>query len=74
MSLTLTRQSGSSILNILPATVTSLSNDNPGQTMVALDVGGTPLLARITQRSAKILELKPGLALFAQIKGAAILG
>jgi molybdate transport system ATP-binding protein len=74
VSLTLARQSGSSILNILPATVTALSTDSPGQTMVSLDVGGTPLLARITQRSAKALDLKPGLALFAQIKGAAILG
>jgi molybdate transport system ATP-binding protein len=74
VSLTLTRQTGSSILNILPATVTALSTDSPGQMMVSLDVGGTPLLARITQRSAKVLGLKPGLALFAQIKGAAILG
>ena len=74
VSLTLTRQTGSSILNILPATVTALSTDSPGQNMVSLDIGGTPLLARITQRSAKAMELKPGLALFAQIKGAAILG
>jgi molybdate transport system ATP-binding protein len=74
VSLTLSHQSGSSILNILPATVTALSTDSPGQTMVSLDVGGTPLLARITQRSAKALDLKPGLRLFAQIKGAAILG
>jgi molybdate transport system ATP-binding protein len=74
VSLTLTRQTGSSILNILPATVTAVSPDSPGQMMVSLDVGGTPLLARITQRSAKVLGLKPGLSLFAQIKGAAILG
>jgi molybdate transport system ATP-binding protein len=74
VSLTLSRQVGSSILNILPATVTALSADSPGQTMVSLSVGGTPLLARITQRSAQALNLKPGLALFAQIKGAAILG
>lgn len=74
VSLTLTRQSGSSILNILPAVVTALCADSPGQTMVSLDVGGTPLLARITQRSAKLLGLTPGLKVFAQIKGAAILG
>ena len=74
VSLTLSHPSGSSILNILPAIVTSLVQDSPGQTMVALDVGGTPLLARITQRSATALNLQPGLALFAQIKGAAILG
>lgn len=74
VSLTLSRQSGSSILNILPATVTALSPDSPGHAMVSLDLGGTPVLARITQRSAKALGLTPGLAVFAQIKGAAILG
>jgi hypothetical protein len=42
--------------------------------MVSLDVGGTPLLARITQRSTKVLGLKPGLALFAQITGRGYFG
>jgi molybdate transport system ATP-binding protein len=74
VSLTLTRQTGTSILNILPATVRALSPDSPSQTMVALDVGGSPLLARITTRSAHTLGLQPGLAVFAQIKGVAILG
>lgn len=74
VSLTLSRPSGTSILNILPATVTALSADSPGQTMVSLRLGGTPLLARISQRSAQALSLQPGLTLFAQIKGAAILG
>ena len=74
VSLTLTRQTGTSILNILPATVRALSPDSPGQTMVALDVGGSPLLARITTRSAHALGLQAGLAVFAQIKGVAILG
>jgi molybdate transport system ATP-binding protein len=74
VSLTLTRQTGTSILNILQATVVALSPDSPGHTMVALDVGGSPLLARITTRSAHALGLQPGLAVFAQIKGVAILG
>ena len=74
VSLTLERQSGTSILNILSATVTALSPDSPAQTMVSLDVGGTRLLARITTRSARALGLAPGLVLYAQIKGVAILG
>lgn len=74
VSLTLQHQTGTSILNILPATVTTLVPDSPGQVMVALDVGGSTLLARITQRSAQALNLAPGLALYAQIKGVAILG
>jgi molybdate transport system ATP-binding protein len=42
--------------------------------MVSLDVGGCTLLARITERSARTLALAPGLSLYAQIKGVAILG
>ncbi len=74
VSLTLQRQTGTSILNILSATVTALSPDSPGQVMVALDAAGCPLLARVTSRSAHALGLAPGLALYAQIKGVAILG
>ena len=73
VSLTLERQSGTSILNILPATVISMREDSPGQWMVALDASGARLLARITQRSARALGVKPGLHLFAQVKGVALL-
>ena len=74
VSLTLEKQTGTSILNILSASVTALAQDSPGQVMVTLDVGGSTLLARITSRSARLLGLAPGLALYAQIKGVAILG
>jgi molybdate transport system ATP-binding protein len=74
VSLTLQRQSGTSILNILSATVSAIAPDSPGQVMVSLDVGGCTLLARITERSARTLALEPGLKLYAQIKGVAILG
>ena len=74
VSLTLVEQHSTSILNILSATVTELSPDCAGQVIVALDASGSPLLARVTQRSARLLGLAPGLALYAQIKGVAILG
>ena len=73
VSLTLERQIGTSILNILPATVAELREDSPGQWMVALDAGGTRLLARITQRSVQALGIAPGKPLFAQVKGVALL-
>ncbi len=73
VSLTLQRQSGTSIQNILSATILALRDDRAGQTMVALDVHGTRLLARLTQRSVAALALAPGLQVFAQIKGVAIL-
>lgn len=74
VSLTLERQSGTSVLNILPATITALSSDSPGQVMVRLDAGGSALLARITRKSAEALALVVGQTVFAQIKGVAILG
>ena len=73
VSLTLARQEGTSILNILPARVLQLREDGPGQAMVALDAGGTALLARVTQHSAQALALAPGLPVFAQVKGVALL-
>lgn len=73
VSLTLQHQSGTSILNILPATVTELREDVPGQWMVALDAGGARLLARITQRSVQALGIAPGRKVYAQVKGVALL-
>lgn len=72
VSLALSAPSDTSILNVLSAQVVALSEDSPGQTMVALDVGTTRLLARVTQRSAQALALSPGQPVFAQVKGVAI--
>ena len=74
VSLTMQRQSGTSIQNIVPVSVVELSPDSPGQVMVRLDANGSTLLARITARSVNQLKLAPGMALFAQVKGVAILG
>jgi molybdate transport system ATP-binding protein len=74
VSLTLERQTGTSVQNIFAATVTALSADSPGQVMVGLDAGGSALLARITQKSADALQLQPGSRVFAQVKGVAVLG
>ncbi|MDO5290896.1 MAG: molybdenum ABC transporter ATP-binding protein [Pseudomonadota bacterium] len=73
VSLALSPPEHSSLLNILPATVRSLADDGPAQTLVALDAGGTPLLARITRKSAHALGLAPGLRVFAQVKAVAVL-
>lgn len=73
VSLSLGRTEGCSILNILPAQVLDLREDGPGQVMVSLQAGNTRLLARITQHSARALQLQAGRQLFAQIKGMALL-
>ena len=72
VSLCLQPPQGSSVLNSVAATVVALSDDAPGQVMVALDAGATRLLARITRKSAEALALAPGTPVHAQIKGVAI--
>jgi molybdate transport system ATP-binding protein len=74
VSLTLARQQGTSVQNIFAASVVAISQDSPGQVMVALNAGGSTLLARITQKSLDALQLQPGSPVFAQVKGVAILG
>ena len=74
VSLTLAPQTGTSILNILPARIVRLHTDgHPAQTLVWLDAGGAALCARITHRSADSLGLQPGLPVWAQIKSVALL-
>ena len=77
VSLTLAPQVDSSILNCVAATVVGLAaTETPGHVLVRLALGERgeqPLLARITQRSASRLGIRPGLALRAQIKSVALL-
>ncbi len=74
VSVALERPRASSIVNILPATVSAVAaTDTPGHVLVQMRVGGTPLLARITERSQRELEIAPGRTVWAQIKGVALL-
>lgn len=73
VSLSLAPQRETSILNIVPATVTEISDDAAGQVMIGLDANGTRILARITRKSAVGMGLLPGRSVYAQIKGVAIL-
>ena len=69
------RVDGTSIQNLLPATVEDVVGaDTPAHVLVRLDAGGTPLLARITRRAAEQLVLRPGRRMWAQIKSVALLG
>lgn len=73
VSITLAPQTGTSILNVLPARVAGLQEERPGQVIVRLDAAGSVLLARITAKSVAQLELREGKAIYAQIKGMAML-
>ncbi len=72
VSLALARPTGLSIRNILAGTVTSLGDDEGTSLDVSLDLGGTPLIARITRKSAVELGLRPGLAVYALVKSVSI--
>jgi molybdate transport system ATP-binding protein len=75
VSLTLERATGTSIANLLPATVVEIADaDTPAHCLVRLDAGGTPLIARITRRSLDQLGVARGKAMWAQIKAVALLG
>jgi molybdate transport system ATP-binding protein len=73
VSVTLEHQSGTSILNIFPATIDGLIPEGEAQVTVRLMVGGVPMLARVTRKSAAVLDLKPGKAVYAQAKSVALL-
>jgi molybdate transport system ATP-binding protein len=74
VSLAEQRPDASSILNLLPVSVTEIVDaETPGQVLVKLDVGGTALIARITSRSRRHLRVEPGRRLWAQIKSVALL-
>jgi len=73
VSLTLEHQSGTSILNIFPATIDALIPEGEAQVTVRLVVGGVPMLARVTRKSASVLDLKPGKSVYAQAKSVALL-
>jgi molybdate transport system ATP-binding protein len=81
VSVSLQKPEQTSVLNIIPATVADMADDGPGQVLLGLQLGGaehgtaqstTRLLSRISQLSARRLGLIPGMALFAQIKGVAM--
>ncbi len=75
VSLARTEPTGVSILNHFRVTVRELADDaHPALLLARVDCGAQPLLARLTRRSAAALELRPGAAVWAQVKAVALLG
>ena len=75
VSLSLERQHDTSIVNLLPGTVVELAGDvHPALALVRVDVGGTPIVARLTRRSAATLDLAPGKPIWVQVKAVAVVG
>jgi molybdate transport system ATP-binding protein len=73
VSITLEVAKATSILNVLPAIINDMVDDESGQSMVRLQVGSQPLLAHITRKSAQLLNLQTGMSVYVQVKGTSIL-
>ncbi len=73
ISITLSQQDKTSILNTFPATVTQLADENSGQVALRLMLGSFAVLARITRKSVVNLKLKPGSTVYVQIKSVALM-
>jgi molybdate transport system ATP-binding protein len=73
VSITLEPSMATSILNVLAATITGITDDNQGRSIVRLQIGDQTLLAHITHKSTVLLKLQLGMKVYAQIKGISIL-
>jgi molybdate transport system ATP-binding protein len=75
VSIALAPVRGVSIQNCLSATVEQMAGDyHPALSLLRLRMGASPLLARLTRRSAAALELEPGKPVWVQIKAVALIG
>ena len=73
VAIALSEPADSSVINHLQAIIVDLADDpNPAHCLVRLQVGEAVLLARITQHSRRRLALKPGMAVWALVKGVAV--
>jgi molybdate transport system ATP-binding protein len=74
VSVSLSRATDTSILNVLPATIEGMQDSGAHSLMLLLRVAPEACLqARLTRRSCEQLGLRVGMKVFAQVKGAALL-
>ena len=63
----------SSILNVIPVVIKEVSVLNSAQVLVRLMAVNTFLLARITKKSAAVLDVVPGRQMYAQVKSVSLI-
>jgi molybdate transport system ATP-binding protein len=61
-----------SVRNSLAGVVTGISDDVDDSDLIAIDIGGTPIVARITKAATRELRLAPGLRVWALVKTASL--
>jgi len=72
VSLAVQRPSQTTILNCLEATIAAIEPGSDADATVTLNLGSETMLARVTKRSLRSLDLRPGHPVFAQVKGVSL--
>lgn len=72
VSLCRERPRGTTILNVLPATIERIDIGHSSSGLVTLRIGDARILARITRRSLSDLNLEDGAEVYAQVKSVAV--
>ncbi len=63
-----------SVRNILTGVVTTVTSDDADSDLVAIDIGGTVIMARVTKAATRELALAPGLPAWALVKAVSLRG
>jgi molybdate transport system ATP-binding protein len=63
-----------SVRNILTGVVTAVTSDDADSDLIAIDIGGTLIMARVTTAAARELALVPGLPVWALVKAVSLRG
>ncbi len=72
VSLALDPPNRTSILNVIPVSITRMTEHSPGQVLVQLESHDMQLLSLVTTLSTRQLHLEAGMPLYALIKGMAL--
>jgi molybdate transport system ATP-binding protein len=63
-----------SVRNILTGVITTVTSDDADSDLVAIDIGGTTIMARVTKAATRELALEPGLPAWALVKAVSLRG
>lgn len=63
-----------SVRNNLKGTIAAVEDDGPNADLIAVDIGGAMVLARVTKAATRELGLTPGLPAWALVKSASLRG
>jgi molybdate transport system ATP-binding protein len=61
-----------SVRNNLRGFITAVSGDDAHTDLIAIDIGGTDVLARVTKAATRELALRPGMAAWALVKSVSL--